>query len=119
MKETVVGFGDELSERVGRQVAIVAGRYTLVARVEPRVVLRLHDVTVDAGVGIVDEIRPALSVAEREQALADEYADRNDRGDGQRRVAAAPPGRSIGRPDWRRPLGHSRCGSTLHQQRRF
>ncbi len=93
-------------------MAVVAAGDALVARVQPRVVVRLHDVAVDAGLRIVDEVGPPLAVAEREHALAHEHADADRRRDRQRRETEAPPWRG-GRARrrgliWRRGLGHAR-----------
>jgi hypothetical protein len=48
-----------------RRVAVVAYRYLPVARLDPAVVLLVHDVAVGAGTGVVREIRRPASVDER------------------------------------------------------
>src|SRR5690242_2198942 len=47
--EAVVGLGHVLGEAPVRQVALHAGRGVAVTALEPRVVLLVHDVAVDAG----------------------------------------------------------------------
>ena len=63
MEEAVVGFGQPLSAKVVRKVAIVAGRDAVVARLGPSVVVGLHDMAVGARCWVVFKVRCALAVS--------------------------------------------------------
>jgi hypothetical protein len=52
----VLGFGDILGDEGFGQVAVDANGNLVVARFLPGIVLRLHDVTVDARLGVLLEI---------------------------------------------------------------
>jgi hypothetical protein len=70
MKEAVVGLGDPLTNWMVWEVAIIAHRDMLMARILPGVVMALHDVTVDARRGVITEVTCALTVAKGEGADA-------------------------------------------------
>ncbi len=57
-------FGKVLAEDVVWHMAIVTGRYGLVARLLPAIVLLAHDMTIDTGFGVIREIGEPLSVIE-------------------------------------------------------
>src|SRR5262245_26639805 len=58
-----------------RDVAVVAGRKSVVTRLLPAVVFVAHDVAVHTGLGIAAEIRPALAIPKRVAAQADNHSD--------------------------------------------
>ena len=53
MEEAVVGLHDPFTNRMMRQMAVVADSDMLMAGVLPRVVVALHHMTIDASCGIV------------------------------------------------------------------
>lgn len=71
----VLHLGEVLAEKVLRHVAVVAGGEGVVAGVLPGFVLLAHDVAVDAGHGVVGEIRTALGGFKGESARADKDAE--------------------------------------------
>jgi hypothetical protein len=64
MPETIPCFGAVFSQKRCRRVAIVANRRGPVRRLQPTIILFLHDMTVGTGRSIVGEIGPALGVRE-------------------------------------------------------
>src|SRR5688572_1760442 len=66
----VLRLGDVLPDQAVRKVAGDAGRDRVVARFLPGVVLRLHDVAVDADLRVVAHVREPLGVEEGEPADA-------------------------------------------------
>ena len=54
--ESVVSFHCILADEVVRGMAIVTGRYRVVARLLPGVILRLHDVAIGARRGVIRHI---------------------------------------------------------------
>src|SRR5690606_6398775 len=64
MSPAVFGFGDVLGDEGFRQVAVDAHGGGVVTCLLPRVVLRLHDVTIDTRRGIGAEVREPFGVAE-------------------------------------------------------
>lgn len=84
MPESVVGLDGVFSENVVRGVAVVTGRGRVMARLQPGIVLRAHDVAVGAGGRIVGEVGVSLGVDEGEEAEAEEEAERDSE---QERVA--------------------------------
>src|SRR4029078_521073 len=62
MKKAVRSLNRVLADNVVWRMAIVAGGDGVVARLDPGVILRLHDVAVGAGLRIVGEIRVAFGV---------------------------------------------------------
>jgi hypothetical protein len=64
MPEAVPCFGAVFSQKRGRCVAIVANGGGPVRRLQPTIILFLHDVTVCTGRSIVGEIGPTLGVGE-------------------------------------------------------
>ena len=75
VKKTVVGLGYPLSDKVVREMAIVAHRYVTVAALLPRVEVFLHGVTVDAGFRVVAQVACSFTVTERECPRADKDAN--------------------------------------------
>ena len=61
----VLGFGEILPEETVREVAIDAIGDGMMAGFLPGIILRLHDVTVNADLGIVAHVREPLGVQER------------------------------------------------------
>ena len=84
MPESVVRFDRVFSNDVVWRVTVVAGCDRVMARLHPCVVLRLHDVAIGAGGGIVGEIRISLGINEcvSSQDNCDAYDDRRQDGDG-------------------------------------
>ena len=83
--ETVLRLGGILTNEIRGRVTIIAGRHAAMARLDPAIVLFLHDVTVHASLGIVGEIRRALRVDERVSAHPEREAQssaQNDASDG-------------------------------------
>ena len=68
--ESVVRFDGVLADEVVGRVAVVAGGGGVVTRLQPGVVLRAHDVTIDTGFGVVGEIGITLGVDKRVGAKA-------------------------------------------------
>jgi hypothetical protein len=75
--EPVVSFDRVFSNDVMRSVAVVAGCGVVMARLDPSIVLLAHDVTIDAGGGIIRKVRVALGIDERVSANADYEAKRD------------------------------------------
>jgi len=75
--ESVVGLDGVLSENVVRRVAVVAGGSRVMARLEPCIVLRAHDVAVRAGGWVVGEVGVSLGIDEGEEAEPEEEAERD------------------------------------------
>ena len=83
--ETVLRLGGILAHKIRRGVTIVAGRHTPMARLDPAIVLLLHDVAIHARLGIVGEIRRALGVDEGVSTHAkreSHYRAKNNSSDG-------------------------------------
>jgi hypothetical protein len=58
VQRSVIRFGEPFADkRVVRQVAIVAGRYTVMTGLLPGIKMSLHDVAVGTGVRVVGKIR--------------------------------------------------------------
>lgn len=70
----MIGLGEVLAEKILRHVAIVAGGDGVVRRLLPAIEMLVHDVAVDARVGIVREITEPLSEIECVAAHARENA---------------------------------------------
>lgn len=62
--ESVHRLGGIFANQIMRGVAIVTGRHAAMTAVDPTVILLLHDVAVDAGLGIIGQIRRALRINE-------------------------------------------------------
>ena len=77
MKETVVSLRDPLSDGVMRQVTVVANGNVVMTALLPRIHVVLHDVTVDAGLGIIAEVAGPFSVPESERADTREQSKRH------------------------------------------
>ena len=75
--ESVFGLGLVFAKKIVRRVAIIARGDAAMARVDPAVILILHDVTIDAGLRIVGEIRRALRI--NEGVSADPQREAEDR----------------------------------------
>ena len=73
MIPAVFRFRHIFAHKAVRQVAVDAGRDRVVARLLPRVVLGVHDVTVGASLRILAQVGQALGVAERRPAEADQH----------------------------------------------
>ncbi len=68
VKEPVVRLGDPLAQKVVRQMAIVADGDVPMPRVQPGIVVILHDVAIRAGQRIIAQITGALTIAKGEYA---------------------------------------------------
>ena len=66
MEESVVRFGDPLANRMVGQMAVIACRDCVMAGFQPRIVLRLHHVTVRARLRVVAQIGVPFTVSEGE-----------------------------------------------------
>lgn len=95
VKQAVVGLGDPFAKKIVRQMAIIATGDRMVAGFFPRVVVRLHDVTVRAGLGIVGKIGSAATVIEGEHSQPEHGAYRAGCYHRQRSIATQL---TIGRP---------------------
>ena len=73
----VVRFGDVLADKVVRKMTIDTNGYCMVARFLPRVVLRLHDMAINADLGIIAHIGQAFRVQEGIRADPQKDADRD------------------------------------------
>jgi len=79
--EPIVGLDRVLSDDVVRRVAVIADRDHMMARLQPRFILRLHHMTIRAGFRIVGEVGVSLGVEKGVCAQADkqprEHTDEN------------------------------------------
>jgi hypothetical protein len=66
MPKPVAGLGHIFPHPVGRGVAIIARGHMTVAGFVPSIILGLHDVAVDTGLGIVGKVRVPPSVKKGE-----------------------------------------------------
>ena len=73
----VFGFSDVLAEKVMRQMTVDAYGHSMVTRFLPRVILRLHDMAVDANLGIIAHVGQTLCVQERIATDSQPYAGQN------------------------------------------
>ena len=64
MPETVGSLGGILADEAGGRVAIIANRDGAMARLDPAIVVLLHDVAIGAGCGVVGQVGSALGVHE-------------------------------------------------------
>ena len=64
-----------LAQKIVRQMAIDAFGHTVVAGLLPSIILRLHDVTVDAGLRIRAKVREPFGILKCVQALAQSQTD--------------------------------------------
>lgn len=76
VKQAVVGLGNPFAKKIVRQMAIIATGDRMVAGFFPRAIVRLHDVTVRAGLGVVGEIGSAATVIEGEHSQPEHGAYR-------------------------------------------
>jgi len=83
MVKAVVAFDNPFFNWVMRQVAVVAAGDAVMAGMLPRIEMVLHDVAVDARLGIAAEIAGAFAVAEGKGADAAQDAKHDCEGDGQ------------------------------------
>jgi hypothetical protein len=81
VEKTVVRFHDQLSDRVVRQVAIVAHGHVSVAGLFPRIEMRLHHVAIRAIGGIIAKIAGAFAIAERKHPDACQHAQHDGKDD--------------------------------------
>lgn len=72
MEEAVVGLREVLSNEVVRCVTVVTDRHGVMARLLPRVVIRLHDMAVGTRCGIIAEVSVAFAVAKGKESQAAE-----------------------------------------------
>jgi len=79
MKKAVRSLNRVLADNVVWRMAIVAGGDGVVARLDPGVILRLHDVAVGAGLRIVGEIRVAFGVDKSVKAEPDNQSGENSK----------------------------------------
>lgn len=77
VKETVVGFGDPLADRVVRQMTIVANCDMVVTALLPRIQMVLHHVTIHASLRIVAQVTGSLAVPERKRTYTGQQAQRH------------------------------------------
>jgi len=80
MEESVRSLNRIFADDIVRRVAIVAGRHRMMARLDPCVILRLHDVAICASLRVICEVGVALGVNECIQADTDDESGeyRND-----------------------------------------
>lgn len=71
VEESVYHLGRVLPYKIVGRMAVVAHRYVSVARLDPAVVLLIHNVAVLAGERIIGKIRCAACVDKCESAYAD------------------------------------------------
>ena len=64
MIEAVVRLGDQVPNKIMRQVAVVADRNMMMAGMLPRIVIRLHYMAIGARRRITDQIAVTFAVAE-------------------------------------------------------
>ena len=74
MPETVLRLRRVFTNEVSRGVTVVAGRHAAMARLDPAVVLLLHDVAIHASLGIIGHVGATLGVNERESADSERQA---------------------------------------------
>jgi hypothetical protein len=74
MPEAVRGIRRVLAEEIRWRVAVVAGGYGAVRRLQPAVLLLVHNVAVGARRVIVHQVRRAFGVNERVDAQPDHHA---------------------------------------------
>ena len=75
MKKTVIGFGEILSEQVGRRVAIIARRDRAMAGFDPAVEMILHDMAIGACRRIIAQVRRAFCIDESVSAETHRASD--------------------------------------------
>src|SRR5215470_6716446 len=75
--EAVVRLDGVFSENVVGRMTVVAGGGRVMARLQPGIVLRAHDVAIGAGGRVVGEIGVSLGVDECKEAEAEEEAEGN------------------------------------------
>jgi hypothetical protein len=75
--ESVIRLDRVFSDDVMRSVTVVAGCGVVMARLDPSIVLLAHDVTVDAGGGIVRQVRVSFGIDERISTDANDEAERD------------------------------------------
>jgi hypothetical protein len=68
MEKTVVGLGIPLSNKIMRQMAVIADRDVLVAGLLPRIEVALHDMAIRAALRIAAEVTCALPVPKCERS---------------------------------------------------
>src|ERR1700743_793236 len=77
LQEAVVGFDGIFSDEVMRRVTVVTRRHRMMAGFLPCIVLRPHDMTVGASLGIIGEVGISLGVDKGIGSQADNQADEN------------------------------------------
>ena len=87
VEKTIICLCDPFAEKLVGHVTIVARRPRRMATLDPRVVLRLHDVAVDARRGVIAEIRVAFTIAKCESAKAGQNSEKDRHYKGQRASA--------------------------------
>lgn len=70
MEKAVVHFCDPFAQGVIGQMAIIADRHVMMARLLPSLVMVLHDMAIRAGLRLISEIAGSLPVSEREGSHA-------------------------------------------------
>lgn len=65
MVKTINGLNKVFTDEVRGRVAVVTSRDMAMARLDPTIILRSHNMTVDTGSRIIAEIRYAFSIKER------------------------------------------------------
>ena len=74
MVPTIFGLGDVCIREIVRQVTIRTSRNSVMACLEPRIILRMHNMTVGAGLWIRAQIRETFGVVERAPAETEQNA---------------------------------------------
>lgn len=78
VKETVIGLGYPLANRVVREMAVVTNGNIVMARLLPCVIRLLHDMTIDTCLGVVAQVAGPFSITKRERTQA-EHNPQQDR----------------------------------------
>jgi len=83
MPEAVLRLGGILANEISRRVAVITGRYTAMARLDPTIILILHDMAIHASLGIIGHVRAALGIDEREST----HPERNAKSSAENRAS--------------------------------
>lgn len=77
VKQAIVGFGDPFADEIVWHVAVIANRDRVVAAVLPRIHGVVHDVAIDAGLGIIAQVTGTFCIDKRIDTQADEHPGRD------------------------------------------
>ena len=72
---TILALSEVLADEIVGKVAVYASSDCVMTGLLPRVILRLHDVAVDANLGGVTHVRKAFGILEGEQPNAEAHTD--------------------------------------------